>query len=131
MNNDLVAEWLKFADMDLQSAKTLLETMHPAPLEIVCYHCQQSAEKYLKSLLIHFGEEPDRTHDLTKLANTLRKYSEIPDDFPNLLNILTLYGVHVRYPNEVAVDEAQTKIAIINAEKVKSFAENILCEKEA
>lgn len=126
MDKELVNEWLRFAEMDLNCAKNLLETMHPKPLEIVCYHCQQSAEKYLKALLLYFGEEPEKTHDLTKLANDLRKYSDIPIDFPNLLNILTIYGVQARYPNEISVDEAQTKIALSNAEKVKQFVETII-----
>ncbi|EEG47745.1 hypothetical protein RUMHYD_03392 [Blautia hydrogenotrophica DSM 10507] len=28
------------------------EHMYPKPLEIICYHCQQSIEKLLKGLLI-------------------------------------------------------------------------------
>ncbi len=32
--------------MDLRSAEHLLK-MHPVPIEIICYLCQQSAEKYL------------------------------------------------------------------------------------
>lgn len=31
---------------DLEAAK-FLTNMHPQPLEIICYHCQQSAEKIL------------------------------------------------------------------------------------
>ncbi|WP_282433370.1 HEPN domain-containing protein [Desulfosporosinus sp. FKA] len=38
------------AETGLQSALFLLN-MHPAPLEIICYHCQQSAEKYLKGYI--------------------------------------------------------------------------------
>lgn len=124
-NRELVAEWFRFADMDLNIAKNSLETMHPAPLEIICYHCQQAAEKFLKGLLISFGQEAEKVHDLTKLANNLRKFTEIPSDFPSMLNRLSLYGVRVRYPNEMFVDEAQTKMAIENAEKVKIWAESI------
>ena len=45
----LIDEWLRFANMDLDLAKHSFATMHPAPLEIICYHCQQAAEKFLKS----------------------------------------------------------------------------------
>jgi len=34
-------EWHRFAAMDLDSAEYLLK-MHPVPIEIICYHCQQS-----------------------------------------------------------------------------------------
>lgn len=40
-------ERIRFAKMDLDSAKYLLN-MHPTPVEVICYHCQQSTEKYLK-----------------------------------------------------------------------------------
>ena len=46
-----VQRWLDFAENDLAVAKHLLETFHPKPLEIICYHCQQAAEKAIKSRL--------------------------------------------------------------------------------
>ena len=41
-------KWFKFADDDLQAAKKLFGEFN----HITCFHCQQSAEKYLKGLLI-------------------------------------------------------------------------------
>ncbi|QNO15339.1 HEPN domain-containing protein [Alkalicella caledoniensis] len=38
-------EWLRLAKMDLMSAEYLLKK-NPVPIEVICYHCQQSAEKY-------------------------------------------------------------------------------------
>ncbi len=49
-NKDIANEWFAFADNDLKSAKFLLR-MHPTPLEIICYLCQQSAEIF-KGLLL-------------------------------------------------------------------------------
>ena len=42
MELEFVAEWFKCADMDFMTSEHLL-SMHPKPLEIICYHCQQSA----------------------------------------------------------------------------------------
>jgi HEPN domain-containing protein len=53
-NKDIANEWFAFADNDLKSAKFLLR-MHPTPLEIICYLCQQSAEKYLKGFIAMNG----------------------------------------------------------------------------
>lgn len=47
MDKEIIVEWFRFANMDLTTAKFNFENMHPAPLEIICYHCQQAAEKYL------------------------------------------------------------------------------------
>jgi|GEM_PF-1569829 len=33
-----VAEWLRFVAMDQNTARHLFETMHPKPLEIICFH---------------------------------------------------------------------------------------------
>ena len=45
-------EWLSFAETDLGVARHLYESFHPKPLEIICYHCQQSAEKAIKAVII-------------------------------------------------------------------------------
>ena len=51
MSTGLSSEWLEFAKMDLGAAEYLL-TMHPLPVEIICYHCEQAAEKFLKAVLV-------------------------------------------------------------------------------
>jgi hypothetical protein len=37
----------------------------------LCFHCQQSAEKYLKAVLEELGQSVPRTHDLNDLLNLL------------------------------------------------------------
>ena len=39
---------------------------------------------------------------------------------------LNPYGVHVRYPNELAIDEAMTKHAIENAQKLFDFCDSLI-----
>lgn len=48
-------EWYDMAVMDLGVAKHLDASYYPKPLEIICYHCQQAAEKAVKALIIHYG----------------------------------------------------------------------------
>ena len=48
-----VKQWLDYAAQDLGVAWHLFENYHPKPLEIVCYHCQQSAEKAIKAATIY------------------------------------------------------------------------------
>ena len=56
--------WFQFGDMDLDTSELLL-TMRPQHYEIICYHCQQSAEKYFKGFLIFNGiDAPPKIHDL-------------------------------------------------------------------
>ncbi|UTC76000.1 HEPN domain-containing protein [Treponema sp. OMZ 792] len=53
MNNpsEISKEWYSYAERDLITANHLVKTLHPVPLEIVCYHCQQSSEKFLKGYI--------------------------------------------------------------------------------
>ena len=38
------------------------------PWSVICFHCQQAAEKYLKAFLVQRGLKPERTHDLAHLV---------------------------------------------------------------
>ena len=67
----IVAEWIKFSDRDYDTAKHLYKNMHPAPLEIVCYHCQQATEKALKAFLIFSDVKPEKTHNLIELLSNM------------------------------------------------------------
>lgn len=121
MNNKGIAnEWFAFADNDLKSAKFLLH-MKPRPLEIICYHCQQSAEKYLKGYIALKGGKLIKTHDLTLLNKVCIEYDidfqEIEDDTIELVD----YGVQVRYPFHLELEEQDVKKAIESAERVKKF----------
>ena len=62
------SEWLDLAEMDLGAAEYLLG-MRPVPVEIICYHCEQAAEKMLKGTLAQFGMEPPKTHDFSSASS--------------------------------------------------------------
>jgi len=51
-------EWRLLAERDMAVADHLVATMKPVPAEIIAYHCQQAAEKYLKGALVIIGEDP-------------------------------------------------------------------------
>jgi len=52
MDNKTGAQgWLNLAVMDMRRAE-YLTTMKPVPVEIICYYCHQSVEKYLKGYLV-------------------------------------------------------------------------------
>lgn len=128
--DEFVAEWFRYANMDLDTAKHTFENMHPAPLEIICFHCHQAAEKFLKGILVAFDVEPEKTHDLSKLTATLKAYLPVPKEFSDFEKTLTQFGVRTRYPNEISVDESQTKTAITHAEKIKQWAESEIAKIE-
>lgn len=121
-----VNEWLRYSNMDLALAKHTLETMHPAPLEIICYHCQQSAEKFLKSISVALGLEVAKTHDLLKVLDQYQAKIEIPRSIVEIASMLTQFATKTRYPQQIELDEAQTRRAISQAEQVKQWAEGVI-----
>jgi HEPN domain-containing protein len=79
---EFVLPWIEKAENDISTARYLAENMHPVPTEIVYFHCQQAAEKYLKAFLVYNDQEPPKTHDLIELAKLCSNYDS---DF-SLLN---------------------------------------------
>ncbi|UTC74515.1 HEPN domain-containing protein [Treponema sp. OMZ 792] len=126
MNDEAVKEWFDFANMDFDCARHLYENMHPKPLTIICYHCQQASEKFLKGLLISLNEEIQKTHDLLVLARLVKKRIDAPIEILKICAILNPYGVRSRYPQEVYVDDNDTKYAIDSTERLKKWAEVVI-----
>ena len=116
----IAKEWFDVADMDISSAK-YLQNMHPTPIEIICYHCQQSSEKYLKGFLALNRHEIIKTHDLVLLNKLCQKYD---DEFKLLEDEclrLADYGVNIRYPYPMDLNAADMKLAIKDAGIIKNF----------
>lgn len=122
VHETLVKEWFRYAEMDLASAKVLMETMFPPPLEIICYHCQQAAEKCLKGLLLAVNDDIEKTHDLVRLLNKLEGYKPVPDEIYDIAENLTQFSTRTRYPQESCVDTLQTTLAIAQAERLLPWA---------
>lgn len=117
---DIAQEWFNIAETDLSSAK-FLQTMQPQPIEIICYHCQQSAEKYLKGFLALMGEEVKKTHDLVQLNKMCQKYD---NDFKTIEEdclLLTDYGVNIRYPFPMDIDESDIETALKRSQRIKDY----------
>jgi HEPN domain-containing protein len=122
MDKEYIFEWFQFADMDLATAEHLSSTMHPQPLEIICYHCQQAAEKYLKGVLFYHGViEPPKTHNLNLLMEMCLDYDERFDEIEQACSTLSRYGVQPRYPREIGVTENDTKKALEYARQIRDF----------
>ncbi|MCL2197097.1 MAG: HEPN domain-containing protein [Treponema sp.] len=120
-DSKLVQEWINYSQNDLISAKHLFDDLHPKQTEIACYLSQQCAEKALKGYVFSKDIEPPKTHNLIELCQICIKHD---DTFSVILDAcadLTPYGVAIRYPNELSVDDAIAKLAIDKAQVVYDF----------
>ena len=98
----LFAEWVDKAEADYQSA-VALHRRRKAPLpDIVCYHCQQCVEKYLKARLTEAGLAFPRTHDLLQLLNLCVLVEPLWSIYAKRADAMTDYAVDFRYPGHSA-----------------------------
>ena len=102
------AEWIRIAEMDLSSSHHLYENLRPKPLEIICFHTQQAAEKMLKCFLVVHKVEIPKIHDLNVLWNMCLEIDGNFDKIFNPITSLNRYSVIPRYPNELQIEERDT-----------------------
>jgi HEPN domain-containing protein len=117
-------EWLGKAEDDYQLAAEgarLRRSFH----DQVCFHCQQSAEKYLKALLEEAGQPIPRTHILRDLVALLLPHYPSLRSFTRGVKFLTRFAVAVRYPGDRA-SKRQAEAALRWAGKVRSACRSLL-----
>ena len=127
MKEDVVRRWLKKAENDLKVVEYLLEA-EDSPLDIVCFHCQQAVEKFLKAYLTWVDIRVKKTHDLENILNLcIEEENEFKDLDKDKISQLTLYAVTVRYPEEFLETTAEeTKEFFEVTLKVRDFAKKKL-----
>ncbi len=84
----------------------------------VCFHCQQSAEKYLKARLQEAGISFPKTHDLIKLLGMAITIEPQWVALHPFVAVLNPYGVGYRYPGMTAT-KADAKAAIKECREVR------------
>ena len=90
-----VKDWIEKAEKDIKAVEKLKDDEDIT--EIVCFHCQQAVEKYLKALLIYNDEEVQKTHNVDFLLNKCKIYNKELEKF--IGNALSDYAVDLRYPD--------------------------------
>lgn len=126
--NQEVKQWIEMAEMDYGVAEHLYETYYPKPLEIICYHCQQAVEKALKAVIIAGGAQGGmpKSHDLSFLLNQKKNQVTVEEKFYDYADELTPYGVAVRYPSELFLEERHAADALKMAKEILDWGkENI------
>lgn len=118
--NEVIEEWVTKAENDFRSADILLHSAELPIVDTACFHCQQSAEKYLKAFLTDRLIRFERTHVLTDLLGLC---IPIDKDFAGVageLGRLESYAVAIRYPGaNVSVEAAED--AFKSAKRIRSF----------
>ena len=71
---------------------------HDADNEIVCFHCQQAIEKYLKGYLIYISGELHEGHSLIKLCKKAMAYDGSFGEYLKDMAFVNTFYLETRYP---------------------------------
>ena len=111
-------DWVAKAEEDYLAALDLARRRKRPLWSGVCFHAQQSAEKYLKSRLEEAGLPVPRTHDLDVVLNGLLTVEPLWGAFRAALQTLTDYAVDFRYPGHTA-NKSHARRALADCKSVR------------
>jgi len=94
-------EWMEKAEEDFEAANRLIKGRKPL-YNLVCFHAQQSAEKYIKAVVELKGVAVPKTHDLLSIVDLAQPELAHLLLMKQDLELLTAYAVAARYPGENA-----------------------------
>jgi HEPN domain-containing protein len=107
----LTREWVEKAKGDFLVASQIMRRRKQRVYDAVCFHCQQTIEKYFKARLIEAGLSFPKTHDLAVLLSLLLPVEPLWKSFDAAAKNLTGYAVSFRYPGDSATSaEAATAL---------------------
>lgn len=114
------AAWVAKAEADFISAGREFRARISPNYDSACFHAQQSAEKYLKAVLVVAGVAFPKIHSLTALLHLILpvepSWSLLRPDAAQL----TIYAVEFRYPGKSA-DKLLARDALIQSKRVREF----------
>ena len=106
MIDEYIKNWINKANNDFKIVEHELSLAEEeAVKDVVCFHCQQAVEKYLKAFLIYHKIEIERTHNIEHL---LDQCVAIDKDFANMeVKELSSFGVDIRYPDDFYIPDME------------------------
>ena len=114
----ITRDWLAKAEQDFSGAVSLARKRR-IPADVVCFLCQQVAEKYLKGLLQENLIRFEKTHDLEGLSKLAQPIATSLSLFQNDFEVLSVYAVRFRYPGSDATPAA-AKAAVAAAKRIRA-----------
>jgi len=121
-------DWRILAERDITVADHLAVNMKPIPTEIIAFHCQQAAEKYLKGALVILGEEPPYTHDLDELCSLAEKHRPSFVSISSSCTIITQFSVQPRYDRGMELSEEDMQLVLSHTKTIIAFLQKEIPE---
>lgn len=105
---EVIHEWVTKAEEDYTGALDLHRRRKSPLPNLVCFHAQQCAEKYLKAYLIGQHIDFPRIHDLVSLLDRCVERDPACEAMRESCILLDPFSVMFRYPGHEATPEDAT-----------------------
>lgn len=113
-------EWMKYAEEDLHMAK--LAVSEKGPPNQICFHAQQTAEKYIKGFLVLHGKQFEKTHQLPYLLDVCITIDNSFESLKEYMFYLTRFYIETRYPGNIPeFNKNEAEKALSAALEIKKF----------
>lgn len=118
-------DWIAKAENDYLAAVDLARRRKLPLHDMVCFHCQQAAEKYLKASLEEAAIHFPKTHDLETLLTLLITRQPFLATLIPTTQRLKPFGVLIRYPGNDAT-KTQAQRALIDCKTIRLEVRQLL-----
>lgn len=115
-------DWLRQAERDLEQAR---DSQRAGRHEWACFAAHQAAEKALKALHLHFGQEA-WGHVVARLFSDLPAQVQIPENLVEKGRVLDNFYMPTRYPNGHPEGAPFEHYGILQSEQAITYAGEIL-----
>ena len=118
---EIVKQWFEKADHDLGTAQVTYLYL-PLYRDTIAFHCQQSAEKYLKGYLLFLEIPFKRQHSLNYLLGLISEKISISEALYLNASELEEFAVEIRYPDTlIELTDIEIHQAFDIAKMIRAF----------
>lgn len=118
---EIVKQWIEKADHDLGTAQVTYLYL-PLYRDTIAFHCQQSAEKYLKGYLLFLEIPFKRQHSLNYLLGLISEKISISEALYLNASELEEFAVEIRYPDTlIELTDIEIHQAFDIAKMIRAF----------
>ncbi len=115
-------DWFNQAIRDLEQAK---DSQKAGRHEWACFAAQQAAEKAVKALHLHLGQEA-WGHVIAKLLQELPNLVQLPNDLMEKARVLDNFYIPARYPNSHPQGAPFEHYGSLQSEAALNYASEII-----
>ena len=123
----IIEEWIAKAEDDFKFARIIFAEGNEY-YDQICFHFQQSAEKYLKAYIIAHGLGFEKTHDLPLLLQRCSAKDPAFEALKSSCDYLNAFYIRSRYPVDWPMETTKDKTqrALLAAEQIRNLVKSLL-----